>query len=123
MSKLILARRRFLFLAPAIVAATSLMPGHSIAHLITPPIRTFWRIYEPDDFVQQHTGWLHEEIFDDHGKSCGWTRTNTVDLTPAEIEAYVLKRTIKTHACEFAERYFTSLRESNPTHPYFGPYS
>jgi hypothetical protein len=123
MSKFILARRRFLFLAPAIVAASSLMPGHSIAHLITPPIRTFWRIYEPDDFIPQHTGRLHEEFFDDNGKSLGWSRGETVDLTPAEIEAYVVKRTIKTHAWEFAERYFAELQKINPTHPYFGPYS
>ncbi len=34
MTQLILPRRRFLFMAPAIVAASSLMPGHSIAKLL-----------------------------------------------------------------------------------------
>lgn len=33
MSKFIIPRRRFLFLAPAVVAASSLMPGHSIGEL------------------------------------------------------------------------------------------
>lgn len=33
MTKLILPRRRFLFMAPAIIAASSLMPGHSIGDL------------------------------------------------------------------------------------------
>jgi hypothetical protein len=42
MTKLILPRRRFLFLAPAIVAASNLMPGHSIAHLLTPSKVDFW---------------------------------------------------------------------------------
>lgn len=37
MSALILPRRRFLFMAPAIVAASSLMPGHSIAKLSAEP--------------------------------------------------------------------------------------
>ena len=37
MTKLILpSRRRFLFMAPAIVTASSLMKGHSIAKLLTP---------------------------------------------------------------------------------------
>ena len=123
MSKLILARRRFLFLAPAIVAASNLMPGHSITHLITPPIRVFWRIYEPDDWIPRHTGRLHEELFDDTGKILGWSRGETVNLTQAEIDAYVIKRTLKTDACKFAERYYRDLQKECPNHPYFGPYS
>ncbi len=34
MTKLIMARRRFLFAAPALVASTSLMKVHSIDHLL-----------------------------------------------------------------------------------------
>lgn len=47
MTNLILPRRRFLFLAPAIVAASSLMPGHSIAKLLEPAppaLRQFTRV-------------------------------------------------------------------------------
>ena len=117
-----LRRRRFLFLAPAIVAASSLMPGHSIAKLLEPEIRIFWRINEPDDWIPRHTGRLHEELFH-NGVSVGWTRTETVDLTPAEIDAYVTKRTHNTHAKEFAERMYPDLQRINPNHRYFGPYS
>ena len=39
---ILLARRRFLFAAPAIVAVASLMPGHSVAKLLEPPLREFY---------------------------------------------------------------------------------
>lgn len=42
---IILPRRRFL-MGPAIVAATSLMPGHSIAKLLAPPPRKFTWVEE-----------------------------------------------------------------------------
>lgn len=45
MSKLILSRRRFLYVAPAIIAASSLMPGHSVAQLLLSPVA-------PVDFVE-----------------------------------------------------------------------
>jgi hypothetical protein len=41
MNKLIINRRRFLFVAPAIVAASSLMPSHSIAHVLTPKYKEY----------------------------------------------------------------------------------
>lgn len=44
MTKLILPRRRFLFLAPAVIASSNLMPGHSVARLLAPPLRDFYLI-------------------------------------------------------------------------------
>ena len=103
---MILPRRRFLFLAPAIVVASSLMSSHSISKLLEPPIRRFWRVYDKDTYILHdqsgistghtfpHEGWLHEPIYNEVTKqiSC-WTRTERVRLTQTEVDAYFIKKT------------------------------
>lgn len=82
------SRRRFLFLAPAIVAASSLMPGHSIAKLLVSPVRTFVAYHQVNPLIAALTG---TEV----GAWVGWRRLGesglaSVSLTRDEIAHYEL---------------------------------
>ena len=48
------SRRKFLFMAPAVIAVSSLMPGHSIVHLLPVYKHVVQRIY--DDGYVEHLG-------------------------------------------------------------------
>jgi len=87
---LMISRRSF-FLAPAIVAATSLMPGHSIAKILTPPIRPLlgvhWMLILNDGIQVNYElhGFLKQAPIFHDGE---WKGIQSVRLTEAEIAHY-----------------------------------
>lgn len=92
MTKLILARRRFLFAAPAIVAASSLMPGHSIAKLLAPPLRQFlWIEHDPISAALRLDRPLLFGVPVSHGDMSVYDPRSIVQLTEAETLDYVRK--------------------------------
>lgn len=83
------SRRRFLFLAPAIVAASSLMPGHSIAKLLVdqPKVREFAYIFE-DPMSKALGGPLEGRMFWGYNITDGGRlimQPEPIELTTAEV--------------------------------------
>lgn len=66
MSNLVINRRRFLFVAPAIIAVSNLMPGHSIDHILNLP-RQFWWANSADADMPAY-GRLWDPILGERGR-------------------------------------------------------
>jgi len=99
---MILSRRNF-FLSAAIIPATSLMPGHSIVHLLKPPIRKFWSIYvDPISLITGNKYPIYWGLMFENIPESKIYRSCQVKLTNEEIDAYIKTG---THLTTFQEEY------------------